>query len=256
MAHIRKRLAFTRQHKVGKTEAKIKSELERVGFVQVPKWFSQKQAEGALSKAEDAELRELMRRGEYGNPKAIHRYYTLLSKVKDILDTSWVEELTHKATFMLAKSPPRKGDTIVDLATGTSIMPLIASRIKPGNYIGIDENPGMLDQSKKNLAKFDGKVHLVQADLNAKHLPLKTSSANQVWLSFLHPVTKPNFYKEINRVLKPKGTVKIVQHVNTPKEAEEVARHYRDKLKGKFDVSISTEVVQGMYLINILARKK
>ncbi len=109
------------------------------------------------------------------------------------------------AQHLLAKTTPRPGDSVLDVACGTGIVARMAkARVgETGRVVGVDLNGGMLDVAK-SIAP-DGSIDWVQADV--ADIPLPDQSFDlaycQQGLQFFPD--KVGALREIRRLLRPGG---------------------------------------------------
>ncbi|MEO8147636.1 MAG: bifunctional demethylmenaquinone methyltransferase/2-methoxy-6-polyprenyl-1,4-benzoquinol methylase UbiE [Bacteroidia bacterium] len=122
------------------------------------------------------------------------------------IDRSWRKT----AINMLSAESPK---LILDIATGTADFAIAASRLHPNKITGIDISERMLKvgHAKLRLKNLENKIQLMKADSEA--LPFADESYDAVTVAF----GVRNFenlqkgLKEIYRVLKPKGSVVILE---------------------------------------------
>lgn len=139
----------------------------------------------------------------------ISRRYDLLNHLLSFgLDIHWRH-------CLLRFLPQRSDLRVLDLATGTADVPL--TLVKNSRNIahaeGIDLAEEMLERGRKKIG-FQGltdTIHLQKGDAN--HIPFPDSSFDTVTMAFgIRNVEDPMIvFKEIYRVLKPKGRVLILE---------------------------------------------
>ncbi len=100
----------------------------------------------------------------------------------------------------------RKGDRVVDIATGSGlIIPWIAEK-EPAEIIGIDISRNMLGEAKKRAKKLGvGNLTLIRGDV--ERLPFRDESIERV-ISTFSLTTIPDYEKAIDemlRIMKPEG---------------------------------------------------
>ncbi len=117
--------------------------------------------------------------------------------------------------FALKLVAPRRGEFILDLATGTGdLVAKIAPKVGPkGEVIASDINASMLNEGRRRLVNEGvvGNVRYVLA--SAEVLPFPDNHFNCVTISFgLRNVTdKLKAIKEMHRVLKPGGRLLVLE---------------------------------------------
>ena len=104
------------------------------------------------------------------------------------------------------------GDSILDLATGTSIIPrsLIKKIKKEFRVVGLDITARMLKRGKEKIdqEKSNGKINLACGD--AMVMPFSNKSFNVVMCGLAtHHMNASKLLSEMRRVLKPGGTIAI-----------------------------------------------
>lgn len=108
----------------------------------------------------------------------------------------------------------KEGDTVVDLGSGAGIDVFLAANIakENGKVIGIDMTDKMLEKARQNAEKYNYKnVEFRQGDIE-KRIPVEDNSADVVISNCVINLTsnKVDTFKEIRRILKPKGKGKMV----------------------------------------------
>jgi len=118
----------------------------------------------------------------------------------------------HKKTALrlLEDLPPRSGDSVLDIATGTGTIAFrAASLVMPdGNVTGVDISQGMLDQARQKLSLF-GPDNLKFRLADAEHLDFSMGSFDRIYCAsaffcFLDPVLT---LKDWFGLLKPGGAL-------------------------------------------------
>jgi demethylmenaquinone methyltransferase/2-methoxy-6-polyprenyl-1,4-benzoquinol methylase len=135
-------------------------------------------------------------------------YYDNLNRVLSLgIDVLWRK----KAVRLLSKSKPQ---TILDMATGTADLAIMAARIiKPDKIVGMDISANMLSFGREKITKMklDHIISLEQGD--SENLSYNDSSFDAVMAAF----GVRNFenlekgLSEMVRVLKPGGSVVILE---------------------------------------------
>ncbi len=108
----------------------------------------------------------------------------------------------------------KEGDTVVDLGSGAGIDVFLAANIVKdnGTVIGIDITDKMLEKAKDNAESHGYKnVEFRQGDIE-KRIPVEDNSVDVVISNCVINLTsdKVNTFKEIYRILKPKGIGRMV----------------------------------------------
>ena len=151
------------------------------------------------------------------------------------IDMAWRK----KTIRLLKKDNPQK---ILDMATGTADMAILASRIlNPEMVIGIDLSAEMLELGRKKIEKegLASKIELLKGDSEAINFSDNSFDAVMVAFGVRNFENLENGLKELLRVLKPGGRI-VVLEFSKPKPgfrnlynlymgivAPEVARWFR-----------------------------
>lgn len=105
----------------------------------------------------------------------------------------------------------RAGDTILDIATGTAVIPRKLSKGEPkwGKIIGLDITPAMLKRAKEKIGYSPNKnIHLTCA--SAMVMPFPSESFHVITCGLAtHHMDVPLLISEISRLLKPNGSLTI-----------------------------------------------
>ena len=139
---------------------------------------------------------------------AIAGRYDLINRILSLnLDTQW----RRRALRLLLPAPPAR---LLDIATGTADFAMLAARRLPQAHItGIDISEGMLKAGRAKIAKakLDGRIVLESGDCLA--LPYAAESFDAVTAAFgvRNFERIPAGLSEMRRVLKPGGTVLILE---------------------------------------------
>ena len=117
---------------------------------------------------------------------------------------------------MTAVSSLRGTETVADVGTGTGF---VAAGIAPrvGRVLAVDNSTAMLEVARKNLHELEiTNVELVEGDAGA--LPLETDSVDAAFANMvLHHAEDPAaMLKEMARVVRPGGTVAVVDEIEHP----------------------------------------
>ncbi len=138
---------------------------------------------------------------------AISGEYDGLNRVISFgIDVKWRKRVVE---ILKEKSP----DTILDIATGTGDLAIHLTKTGASRIVGLDISRGMLEVGKKKVLekKLEGIVDMVVGD--SEHLEFKDNSFDAVTVAF----GVRNFedlkqgLSEIYRVLKPKGTLVVLE---------------------------------------------
>lgn len=136
-----------------------------------------------------------------GNYDKVNRFLTART------DLGWRK----KALRMLKKDKP---DFLLDVATGTGDMALLAYRLlKPGKIKGIDISSSMLEQGRKKIEKegLAGKIELEQGDSETINYAQNTFDAVTAAFGVRNFENLEKGLAEMLRVLKPGGRLVILE---------------------------------------------
>jgi len=122
------------------------------------------------------------------------------------IDVGW----RRKVVKIIGKQNP---DSILDIATGTGDLAIMMTNLKPSKIVGLDLSQGMLDVGKKKVVakNLTDIITMIQGD--SENLPFDDNSFDAITVAF----GVRNFenldkgLSEILRVLKPKGTLAILE---------------------------------------------
>jgi demethylmenaquinone methyltransferase/2-methoxy-6-polyprenyl-1,4-benzoquinol methylase len=123
------------------------------------------------------------------------------------IDRGW----RRKALQQLAPLQPK---TILDVATGTADVAIMAARIlQPEKIVGIDISEGMLDLGRKKLLKegLDSRITLQTGDSEAIKFPDASFDAVTVAFGVRNFENLEKGLGEIRRVLKPGGRLIVLE---------------------------------------------
>lgn len=172
-----------------------------------------------------------------------------------------------KAIRLLKKDNPGK---ILDIATGTADMAIMACRLlKPEKVVGIDLSAEMLEIGRKKVEKegFTAKIELLKGDGEAINFPDNSFDSVMAAFGVRNFENLENGLKEMLRVLKPGGSLVILEF-SKPKSgiknlynlymgivAPEVARWFRqDKEAYQYLNKSSKAFPDRLDFVNILNR--
>lgn len=133
--------------------------------------------------------------------------YDLLNHMLSMsIDVRWRER-------MMDELGPRQGENVLDIATGTGDMAVLARSRTGCSIVGVDLSRNMLGVAvEKWRNRFeDDSYPAIQGD--ALHLPLKDGSFDKAMVSFgIRNMTDiGGFLDEMRRVLRPKGRLAILE---------------------------------------------
>jgi len=142
------------------------------------------------------------------------------------------EEKFYRPLIELAD--PRPADRVLDLASGTGLLALMAAR-KAGEVIGSDITPEMLEKARER-AMTAGVENVRYVEAGVAALPFADDSFDLVTcrLAFHHFPDPDTALAEIHRVLKPCGRF-VMEDVFGPEDNE--IRATRERLEKLFDPS-------------------
>lgn len=114
----------------------------------------------------------------------------------------------NRATQLVELAQLKPGQSVLDIATGTGIVAILAARAvgARGNVIGVDISPGMLEQARKKIrAKRLRNIELMEADVEkldfaAENFDAILCSSALMWLTDI-----PAALRKCRRWLKPGG---------------------------------------------------
>lgn len=109
--------------------------------------------------------------------------------------------------------PVRPGATVLDVGAGTGALTLAMARRYPAAHIvGVDPDPKALARARRKLTRTDDRVRFEQG--YGQDLPLPGASVDHVVSAFvlhhLDAAAKAGTFAEIARVLRPDGTVHLL----------------------------------------------
>jgi demethylmenaquinone methyltransferase/2-methoxy-6-polyprenyl-1,4-benzoquinol methylase len=111
--------------------------------------------------------------------------------------------------FLVSRIEAGPTDTVLDVATGTTLVARELVRQKDCFVVGIDQSPQMLEEGRKRLvlAAATRKVRLQQGD--ARNLPFEDGQFDALTFTYLlrYVEDPPAVLRELARVVKPGGTI-------------------------------------------------
>lgn len=137
----------------------------------------------------------------------ISKSYDLLNRIITLgIDVIWRKRVVR----LLKKEAP---DTILDIATGTGDLVLALAKLNAKKIIGLDISPGMLEIGKKKVLAQDltDRIKMQLGDSEALHYEDNSFAAVTVAFGVRNFENLDKGLLEIFRVLKPKGTLVILE---------------------------------------------
>lgn len=132
------------------------------------------------------------------------RYETV---VDNELNKFWGWSYEGFIKFLLENTPIESGELLLDIATGTGVIPRAVMQSNPNcKIVGVDITRAMLNQGKKKLGNelFGKKVFLTTG--NAMFMPFASQSYDLVLCGLAtHHMQVDQLTAEIHRILKAKG---------------------------------------------------
>jgi demethylmenaquinone methyltransferase/2-methoxy-6-polyprenyl-1,4-benzoquinol methylase len=133
--------------------------------------------------------------------------YDLLNRMLSMsIDLRWRER-------MIDELGPIKGEEVLDIATGTGDMAVLARTRTGCSIVGLDLSRNMLEVAELKWGKrFEGE-HYPSIQGDALHLPLKDGSFDKAMVSFgVRNMTDiGGFIDEMHRVLRARGRLAILE---------------------------------------------
>jgi demethylmenaquinone methyltransferase/2-methoxy-6-polyprenyl-1,4-benzoquinol methylase len=140
-----------------------------------------------------------------------------IAPVYDLMNTvmtAGVDARWRRATLRAAA--PRLGDRVLDVATGTGKLALLAARaVGPdGEVIGLDASPAMLDRARRAAERAGAEADVIRwLRADAMELPLDDGSVDAVTIGFglrnLPDIDAA--LGEMGRVLRPGGRLAVLE---------------------------------------------
>ena len=137
----------------------------------------------------------------------ISKSYDLLNRIITLgIDVIWRKRVVR----LLKKEAP---DTILDIATGTGDLVLALAKLNAKKIIGLDISPGMLEIGKKKVLaqNITDSIKMQLGDSEALHYEDNSFAAVTVAFGVRNFENLDKGLLEIFRVLKPKGTLVILE---------------------------------------------
>jgi len=138
---------------------------------------------------------------------AISENYDGLNRVISFgIDVKWRK----KVVAIVGKNNPKQ---ILDIATGTGDLAIMMASLKPDKIIGLDISAGMLEVGKQKIAKanLSDKIEMIVGD--SESMPFNDNTFDAITVSFgvRNFANLDKGLKEIKRVLKPNGTLVVLE---------------------------------------------
>jgi demethylmenaquinone methyltransferase/2-methoxy-6-polyprenyl-1,4-benzoquinol methylase len=138
---------------------------------------------------------------------AISENYDGLNRVISFgIDVKWRK----KVVAIIGKNNPKQ---ILDIATGTGDLAIMMASLKPDKIIGLDISAGMLEVGKQKIAKanLSDKIEMIVGD--SENMPFNDNTFDAITVSFgvRNFANLDKGLKEIKRVLKPNGTLVVLE---------------------------------------------
>jgi demethylmenaquinone methyltransferase / 2-methoxy-6-polyprenyl-1,4-benzoquinol methylase len=106
--------------------------------------------------------------------------------------------------FLVSRIDARRGDTVLDVATGTGAVARELIRYKGCSVVGLDQSPEMLAEARRRLGED---VRLVEG--SAERLPFDDASFDGLTFTYLlrYVADPPATLRELARVVRPGGSI-------------------------------------------------
>jgi ubiquinone/menaquinone biosynthesis C-methylase UbiE len=140
-------------------------------------------------------------------------------KVSRELNHFWGVDYSEFVDQLIKLAHARAGDTVLDLATGTAVIPrkLIDNGIDLEALHGLDLTPAMLLKAQKLLEEVPSRQQVRLTCGSAMELPYQRGSFDLVLCGLAtHHMKMPQFISEIYRVLKKGGRLAIADVGGSP----------------------------------------
>jgi len=156
----------------------------------------------------------------------------------------------------------KKGDTVVDLGSGAGNDCFVARAQagESGKIIGIDFTPEMIKRARENVKKLGFKnVEFIKGDI--EKIPLKSNLADVIVSNCVLNLVpnKQAVFKEIYRVLKPKGHFSIsdiVLNRDLPERIKSAAEMYAGCISGAVKKDAYLKYIKEAGFKNITVQKE
>jgi demethylmenaquinone methyltransferase/2-methoxy-6-polyprenyl-1,4-benzoquinol methylase len=122
------------------------------------------------------------------------------------IDVKWRK----KVVAIVGKDNPKQ---ILDIATGTGDLAIMMADLNPDRVVGLDISAGMLEVGKQKITKanLSNKIEMIVGD--SENMPFENNTFDAITVSFgvRNFANLDKGLTEINRVLKPGGTLVILE---------------------------------------------
>ena len=122
------------------------------------------------------------------------------------IDVKWRK----KVVAIVSENNPKQ---ILDIATGTGDLAIMMASLNPDRIVGLDISAGMLEVGKQKIAKanLSDKIEMIVGD--SENMPFEDNTFDAITVSFgvRNFANLDTGLQEINRVLKPKGKLVILE---------------------------------------------
>lgn len=152
----------------------------------------------------------------------IEKMFNIISKRYDFInrilsfgiDIKWRKKILYILNNNILNNNNIKKYNILDIASGTGDMTImLAKQFINSNIIGLDISQSMLNIAKQKILKkkLKNRIHLIKGDV--ENIPIKSNTFDIVTVIFGIRNFENIEYSlnEINRVLKPKGVILILE---------------------------------------------
>jgi arsenite methyltransferase len=155
-----------------------------------------------------------------------------------------------------------EGYTVIDLGSGAGNDAFVARRIigESGKVIGIDFSEAMIEKARTNVAKLGfNNIEFRQGDI--EKMPVTSNKADVVISNCVLNLVpnKENVFKEIFRVLKPKGHFSISDIVlvgELPAKLQQAAEMYAGCVSGAIQKNDYLSIIERTGFTNITLQKE
>lgn len=133
--------------------------------------------------------------------------YDFLNRILTFgIDVSWRKKVVEMVSN-------QKAEKILDIATGTGDLAILFANTKAKKIVGLDLSPGMLNIGKKKISDLglNHKIDMVIGDSENLSFPDASFDAVTVAFGVRNFETLEKGLSEIYRVLKPKGTLVVLE---------------------------------------------
>lgn len=128
------------------------------------------------------------------------------------LNRFWGWSYTEFVDRLIESTPIADGDTILDLATGTSVIPRrLVERVKKDlRIVGLDITARMLKRGKEKIDQDNANLNIHLTCGDAMVMPFSNESFNVVMCGLAtHHMNVPRMLSEVRRVLKSGGRISL-----------------------------------------------